>query len=142
MKQTHFENVAVGEEIDSLVKRPTEVQLFRFSAITWNAHRIHYDRDWARHEGYPGVLVQAGLHGAFLAQLVTDWAGPRGMVRRLSWSNRRPAFAGDTLTCRGKVVAARADTDPPEVDLELWEENQRGETLVVGAATVSLPREG
>ena len=40
---------------------PTEVTLFRFSALTYNAHRIHYDRSYAEAEGYPGLLVHAPL---------------------------------------------------------------------------------
>ena len=40
---------------------PTEVALFRFSALTYNAHRIHYDRPYAEAEGYPALLVHAPL---------------------------------------------------------------------------------
>jgi 3-methylfumaryl-CoA hydratase len=39
------------------------VLLFRFSALTYNAHRIHYDREYARAEGYPGLVVSAGPDG-------------------------------------------------------------------------------
>ena len=39
--------------------RSNPVLLFRFSALTYNAHRIHYDRDYARAEGYPDLVVQA-----------------------------------------------------------------------------------
>ena len=48
---------------------PDPVRLFRFSALTFNAHRIHYDRDYARDvEGYPGLVV----HGQLLAILLLD----------------------------------------------------------------------
>lgn len=60
-----IENVEVGYELPNLIKQPTHVQLFRYSAITWNSHRIHYDQKYAAEEGYPDVLVQSHLHGAF-----------------------------------------------------------------------------
>jgi hydroxyacyl-ACP dehydratase HTD2-like protein with hotdog domain len=39
-----FEDVEVGTELPALEKIPTTVQLFRYSAVTWNAHRIHFER--------------------------------------------------------------------------------------------------
>ncbi len=48
---------------------PQSPLLFQFSALTYNAHRIHYDRDYAtKVEGYPGLLV----HGPLLATLLVD----------------------------------------------------------------------
>jgi 3-methylfumaryl-CoA hydratase len=48
---------------------PDPTQLFRFSALTFNAHRIHYDRDYARDvEFYPGLVVQ----GPYIATLLMD----------------------------------------------------------------------
>ena len=57
-----------------LVFEPTTLQLFRFSAATWNPHLIHYDREYAQTEGYPDVLVQSHLHGCFLVEVVRRWA--------------------------------------------------------------------
>jgi 3-methylfumaryl-CoA hydratase len=51
---------------------PVEVNpvlLFRFSALIYNAHRIHYDRDYARAEGYPGLLVHGPLQALLMAEL-------------------------------------------------------------------------
>jgi acyl dehydratase len=134
-----FEDVTVGADLPALVKVPTTVQLFRYSAVTWNAHRIHYEKEYAIHEGHPDVLVQAHLHGAFLVQMIGDWMGPRGRLVSFGWSNRGRAIPGDTLTCTGRVVDKRAVGSQHLVDLELVETNQRGETCAPGKATVALP---
>jgi hydroxyacyl-ACP dehydratase HTD2-like protein with hotdog domain len=134
-----FDEVAVGAGLPALVKTPTTIQLFRYSAVTWNAHRIHYEREYAQREGHPDVLVQAHLHGAFLAQLVTDWAGPRARLVSFGWSNRGRAVPGDTLSCTGRVTAKRVEGDRHLVDLELVETNQRSEICAPGRATVALP---
>lgn len=133
------EDIHEGMEIPPLVKQPTQVALFRFSAVTWNAHRIHYDRDYAASEGYPNVLVQGHLHGAYLTQMLLDWIGPGGVLRRFQWSNRRPAFPGDTLTCRGRVMQIYREGDLTLVDCDIWEENQNGAICAPGRATVVLP---
>ena len=129
-----------GTEIPPLEKRPTTVTLFRYSAITWNPHRIHYDKEYAATEGHPDVLVHGHLHGAYLVQMLMDWIGPQGVLKKFGWSNRRPGFAGDTLTCRGRVTRAYEENGEQLFDCEIWEENQRGEVCAPGNATVSLPR--
>jgi len=138
-REIFFEDVAVGSEIPSLVKVPTTVQLFRYSAVTWNAHRIHYEREYAQREGHPDILVQAHLHGAFLTQMVTDWLGPRGRLLAIGWSNRGRAVPGDTLRCTGRVTGKRVEGARHLVELELVETNQRGEVCARGGATVALP---
>lgn len=134
--QLCFEDVKAGDTITPLVKHPTSAQLFRFSAVTWNAHRIHYDKPYAATEGYPDVLVQAHLHGSFLLQAAIDWAGPRARVTNFRWQNRGIAIAGDTLTCTGKVTSAQAGV----VECELEERNQKGELCASGWSRVTLPR--
>ncbi len=137
-----FEDVDVGAELPALVKTPTTIQLFRYSAVTWNAHRIHYEKDYAIKEGHPDILVQAHLHGAFLLQMITDWMGKQGRLISFGWSNRGRAIPGDTLTCTGRVVAKRVEDNRGIVELELAETNQRGEICAPGKATIELPARG
>ena len=73
---------------------PDERQLFFFSAATYNGHRIHYDKDWARTvEGYDDVIVQGPLQAALLARAVTDWIGGLGRLVEYSVQNRAVALA-------------------------------------------------
>jgi 3-methylfumaryl-CoA hydratase len=71
---------------------PDPTLLFRYSALTFNSHRIHYDRDYARdEEGYPGLVVQAPL----IATLLMDHfmrATPDTAVRRFTFRAVRPLF--------------------------------------------------
>ena len=137
--QVFYEDVAIGDEIGPLSKKPTTVNLFRYSAVTWNAHRIHFDKDYALSEGHPDVLVQAHLHGAYLAQLVNDWVLPRGRILRFGWSNRGRAVPGDTLICTGKVVGKRVEDGQNLIELDLREVNQHGNVCALGNAAVTLP---
>jgi len=133
-----FDGVAIGAELPVLVKRPTALHLFRFSAVTWNAHRIHYEPAYARSEGHADILVQAHLHGAYLTQLVLDWAPAAARMTRMGWKNRRPAVPGDELTCHGQVVGKSVSADAVTLELALRETNQRGELCAEGFATLAL----
>lgn len=71
---------------------PTTSLLFRYSALTFNSHRIHYDREYTtREEGYPGLVV----HGPLLATLLMDHflrQRPEARIRRFEFRARRPIF--------------------------------------------------
>jgi 3-methylfumaryl-CoA hydratase len=96
---------------------PNPVALFRFSALTFNGHRIHYDRDYAMGiEGYPGLVV----HGPFIALTLLEAARRRFAARRIarfSFRSLAPLFdTGPFFACGLK---GRERT-------ELWAENSKG----------------
>jgi 3-methylfumaryl-CoA hydratase len=100
--------------------QPDPTQLFRFSALTFNAHRIHYDRDYARnHEGYPGLVV----HGPFIATLLMDHYlrnhGPRA-PSAFTFRARRPLF--DIAPFELSLAESAAGVD-------LWATDEAGEAL-------------
>lgn len=135
------DEVAVGDEIPAVIHRPTEVQLFRYCAVTWNAHRIHYDPAYAASEGYPNVLVQSHLHGAFLTGLCTGWAGEHGELRRLQYSVRRYACPGDVLAVQGTVESIDDSVDGgvlATVNLREVRESD-GVDCAIGDADIFLP---
>ena len=69
--------------------RPDPVLLFRYSALTGNGHRIHYDLDYVtRVEGYPGLVVHGPLQATWLAELAQHAAG--GAPRRSVFLPRPP----------------------------------------------------
>jgi 3-methylfumaryl-CoA hydratase len=86
---------APGER--SLGFTPDSLLLFRYSALTGNAHRIHYDRDYAtRDEGYPGLVVHAPLTATLLLEFRYLLDAPP--VASLSLRARRPLFEGAPVT--------------------------------------------
>lgn len=74
--------------------------LFRYSALTFNSHRIHYDADYCRSvEGYPNLVI----HGPLLATLLLDSVVRRGLpVYSVEYRARSPLFVPDGFTVNGK----------------------------------------
>ena len=82
--------------------RPDEVMLFRMSALTYNAHRIHYDLAYAREvEGFPALVVHGPLLALLLLELPRRFA-PDRPVAGYSYRLRRPAFSGTNIVATGK----------------------------------------
>jgi len=84
---------------------PDPVLLFRYSALTFNAHRIHYDYPYVTEvEGYPGIIVHGPLIATLLLDLVRrERTGAR--VTGFSYRARRPLFSPDPFTVRGWPAA-------------------------------------
>jgi 3-methylfumaryl-CoA hydratase len=84
---------------------PDPVFLFRFSALTFNSHRIHYDRRWAMEvEGYPGLVV----HGPLTTTLLIDFARDQHPDRRIvayATQARAPLFDTAPFELRGRPTA-------------------------------------
>ena len=133
-----FQNVPPGYELPPLVKRPTTRQLVMYAGASGDFYEIHYDQEFARSQGLPGVILHGALKSAFLGQLVTDWAGADGSLRSLSVRYREMDVPGDTLTCKGVVV--EKDEAAGTVRCDIWIENGAGVKTTTGEAVVALAR--
>jgi 3-methylfumaryl-CoA hydratase len=102
-RSAQFEPPAGGTRDWTIEVNP--VLLFRFSALTYNAHRIHYDREYARGEGYPGLVVHGPLQALLMAELAR-----REAPREYSYRLVAPLFEG-----QGLIVSARPDGDAIQV---------------------------
>ncbi|WP_019068139.1 MaoC/PaaZ C-terminal domain-containing protein [Streptomyces hokutonensis] len=110
------------------------VQLFRFSAVSWNSHRIHYDSGFAASEGFPDVVVQSTLHGETLTRYALAWAGPNSRLETVSWRNRTTAVAGEPLTWTATVRAVEG----ARVSLDVAVVKADGTPCVTGSVELAL----
>ena len=138
-EQLYYEDVAVGSEITPLVKQPTTRQLVMWAGASGDYYPIHYDKDFAQSKGLPGVIVHGQLVGCFLSQLMTDWIGEQGSLRKLSCNYKRINFPGEALICKGTVTKKYVKDEEHYIECSLWAENMKGEKTVSGRAVVVIP---
>ncbi len=139
MAARYYEDVQVGADLPVLVKKPTRRQLVKWAGASGDFYEIHYDQDFAKSQKLPGVIVHGWLTASFLGQLVTDWMGEEGTVKKLGCSYRGMHVPGEDITLKGKVTKKYDEGGKHLVDLEIWAENTKGEKTVPGTATVYLP---
>jgi acyl dehydratase len=138
-EQIYYEEVMPGSEIPPLVKEPTTRQLVMWAGASGDYYAIHYDKDFAQSKGLPGVIVHGQLVASFLGQLLTDWMGEQGILRKLSCSYRGMNFPGEVITCRGSVTNKYVENEEHYIECNVWAENTKGEKTVTGKALISLP---
>jgi 3-methylfumaryl-CoA hydratase len=102
------------------------VLLFRYSALTFNGHRIHYDRDYVtKVEGYPGLVFHGPLQASFIVELAAKLHG--GMPpKKLSYRGVQPLFEGSEFSVNANDNGA---------GMELWTANSAGQPTMKGTAT-------
>lgn len=106
---------------------PDAVQLFRYSALTFNGHRIHYDRDYVtQEEGYPGLIVHGPLTATLLVDLVRRNA-PDARVEQFSFRAVSPLFDGNRMS----VNATAPDADGV---VKLWAMNAENNLAMTAEA--------
>lgn len=98
-----------------------EVLLFRYSALTFNGHRIHYDKDYCKHEGYEAPLVHGPLSATLLADLVHQ-VKPKGT--RIEKFVYRAVYP---MLCNSKVVFGGERVQ--ENGYKLWAQNANSGTV-------------
>ena len=108
---------------------PDDVLLFRYSALTFNGHRIHYDRRYVTDvEGYPGLIV----HGPLLATLLMDLLRrnfPTGDVATFAFRAMKPVFDIAPFAVCGRVA--------PEGDVvHLWAQDSQAQLAMDATATL------
>ena len=133
-----FENLKAGDAIPAITSPAiSHVQLALYASAGADHNPIHVDEEAAKAGGLPGIIAHGMLPLGFLGQLVTQWA-PQRQLRSLSARFVAMAFPGDVITCSGKIAGKREEAGEKLVDLELVAQNQKGENIQLGKATVVL----
>jgi acyl dehydratase len=142
--QVYFEDVAVGDELEARTRGPfTVMEMAKFGAMIGDFYPAHYDHQWAvERDRVPGVIVYGLLNTVHMSQLLTDWVGAYGRLRRFSQRGRAQVFVGDTIQITGRVMRKYVADGENCLDCDMFGHNQDGLLVEDGHGTVVLPSKG
>ncbi|HET6839268.1 MAG TPA: MaoC family dehydratase N-terminal domain-containing protein [Bradyrhizobium sp.] len=102
------------------------VLLFRYSALTFNGHRIHYDRDYVtKVEGYPGLIFHGPMQAALLVEFAAKLHGGKA-PKKFAYRGVQPLFEGSEFSVNANETSAGMD---------LWTANSEGQPTMKGTAS-------
>jgi hydroxyacyl-ACP dehydratase HTD2-like protein with hotdog domain len=128
-------NFEIGDALPPLKHTATALQLFRYSAVTWNPHRIHFDETYAHEEGHAGLALHSHLRAALALRCVTEGLGPDWHVTKFAYRLRKPLYAPADVELTARVTAV--DSDGDALTLEIVEQTASGDLGFEGSARVS-----
>lgn len=133
-----FEDVEVGTVIPSLEHKIDLLELFRFSAATWNFYLLHLEKEFALKMGLEDVNIHGPLYGALIARMLTNWISDPKCLKKFSYKVTVMSFPDRIFVFKGKIIKKYEMREEKLVDCEIWVENQDRIIVASGSATLSL----
>lgn len=139
MAKVYFEDVEVGQEVPPFVRQTDFMNWNRYAAVNDEFVYIHMDDEAGRNALQPGAFGMGNLRFAYIHNMLRDWIGEEGDIRRVSVQYRAINLKNDILTCKGTITRKYIENGEHLVDLEVHVVNQHGRETTPGTATVVLP---
>jgi acyl dehydratase len=134
-----FESVKIGDPLgpQEFFLSKDQVRAYARTMGIWVPRFT--DDEAARKEGLPGMITPGNMSLAILSKLVTDWIGTSGaQLTRMGTTYRQPVLPDHSITLQGFITDKNETSHSAEMDI--WLENEDGERLVIGTASVHFPR--
>ena len=138
-QQNYFEDIKLGEIIGPKIINVDRKQLVMYAGASQDFNEFHYDDDVAKKAGHKGIIIHGALKSAWLAQLMVDFAGVQGNLRKFNVSYRGVDFPYENLKYYGKITNKFIDNSVGFVEIELSLENAEGKITTPASALVELP---
>lgn len=125
-----------GRAIREWTVAPGLLETVMYAAAMWEFQRLHFDHDWARHEGLERSIVQGPLLGNYLVRTVEEQLDGDYELEQISWRNRAIVCVGQTLTCGGTLTrdATVSSAESAHASADLWITDQHGTVVISGSA--------
>lgn len=139
MPPMNYADVNIGDELgpEEMYLSKDQVRQYARAMSMWVPRFT--DDEAARKEGLPGMITPGNMSLAILTKLVTDWiGGGSAKMTRFGATYRQPVVPDHAISLHGFITHKNDDERTVEVDT--WLENEDGERLVIGTATVQFPQ--
>jgi len=130
--------INVGTEITSYSRETGFATWNRYAAVNDEFVPIHMDNEAGKQAGYDGAFGMGNLQFAYIHNALRDWAGEQARITSVSCQFRKPNLGG-LVTVKGTVSSIDTTEDGTVVNLEIWTEDEVGDKLAPGNATLLFP---
>ena len=131
-----WESIKDGDVLPELRKRPGVTQLVKYAAGSGDFNPLHHDYNFPQSKALGTVIVHGRFKYAALGELVSNWLGHAGRIRKLSCQYRGMDVPDKEFVCTGKVVRKFQENGEKLVELELAAVNDQGQATTPGQALV------
>jgi acyl dehydratase len=134
-----WEEIEEGATLPRLEKRPGVTQLVKYAAGSGDFNPLHHDYRFPQAKQLGSIIVHGRFKYAALGELVSNWLGHRGRIRKISCQFRGMDFPDQPVVCAGKVKRKWEENGERLAELTIWTENAEGKQTTPGQAIVVFP---
>jgi acyl dehydratase len=120
---------------ETMVEKVDRAMFVRYAGASGDFNPIHWNEDFAKSAGYPGVFAQGMFTAGVLGTFLTNWVGEEN-VRRFRTRFVGQVWPGEQIVCSGKVTKVVDANGEKRAEVELSVTNEKGEKKIDGDATV------
>jgi len=131
--------IQAGDNLPELKKKPTVTQLVKYAAGSGDFNPLHHDYNFFQAKAIGSIIVHGKFKYASLGELVSNWLGHEGRIRKISCQYRGMDFPDKEFTCRGRVDRKWEEGGEKLAELTIWTENEAGMQTTPGKVLVVFP---
>ena len=140
-KSLCWEDVEEGQELPTVTMDITCTMVIAGAIASRDFTPVHHDRAFVQNVGMKDIFLNNATICGYVGKYLTDWTGPEGELREISFRIATPCFPGDTMKKTGKVVKKYTEGDQHLVDVEYEFAVPEGRNCG-GTGTIVLPTRG
>jgi acyl dehydratase len=133
-----WEKIEQGDTLPELKKKPGVSQLVKYAAGSGDFNPLHHDYDFFQAKAIGSIIVHGRFKYASLGEVVSNWLGHRGYIKRISCQYRGMDFPDKLITCKGVVERKWEEGGEKLVELTVWAENEEGKKNTPGKAVAGF----
>jgi len=134
-----WENIQAGEKIPELKKKPGVTQLVKYAAGSGDFNPLHHDYNFFQARMIGSIIVHGKFKYAALGELVSNWLGHEGRIRKIACQYRGMDFPDKEFTCKGQIDKKWEESGEKFAELTVWTENEAGLQTTPGKVIVVFP---
>lgn len=135
---TTWDAIEEGSELPELHKAPGVSQLVKYAAGGGDFNPLHHDFAFPQAKEIGSIIVHGRFKYAALGELVSNWLGHNGHVRKLSCQYRGMDMPDQPIVCKGTVTKKWEEGGEKLAELAVWTENAEGKKTTPGSAVVAF----
>lgn len=134
-----WDDVKEGQALPEILKAPGVTQLVKYAAGSGDFNPLHHDYAFPQAKQLGSIIVHGRFKYASLGELVSNWLGHAGRIRKLACQYRGMDLPNKEFVCKGVVRKKSVDGGNKTVELEIWAENAEGKKTTPGSAVIVFP---
>jgi acyl dehydratase len=131
-----WETIKEGDELPELQKQPGVTQLVKYAAGSGDFNPLHHDYAFPQAKAIGSIIIHGRFKYASLGELVSNWLGHNGRIRKISCQYRGMDLPDKEITCRGVVARKFEEKGERLAELSVWTEDEEGRKTTPGQALV------